>query len=448
MIKYLKEPAKNVPIDGVFDICVVGGSCTGLFAAVRAARLGAKVAIIEKQNCFGGVATNGLVNVWHSLYDIKGEKQIIGGLTYEVIERLKRRKAVENINGKKTSNFILNTEELKIELDELAKESNIKVYFHSYFAAPYIEDGKLKAVFIETKSGRKAIMAKMFIDATGDGDLCTSIGVSYTMPVEKQPPTTCAKIYGLHNMDRNEFTELITKHHEEFQLEKDWGWGGGIPALNEITFHAETHVFNVNCAEVDDLTFSEIEGRRQVRAYMDIIRKYKPEINPVLVSLSSYIGIRETRHLNCAYRLTENDVLYGKRFDDAIANGTYPVDIHHEDKRGITFKKLDGSQIYSIRGEPSVVGRWREDDGYTPFYQIPYRCLVPNTPFDNILACGRMIDADKGAYGAIRVMVNLNQTGEAAGVAAFLALEDNLSVKDISAEKLRNTLKEGGSIII
>ena len=78
MIKYLKEPAKNVPIDGVFDICVVGGSCTGLFAAVRAARLGAKVAIIEKQNCFGGVATNGLVNVWHSLYDIKGEKQIIG----------------------------------------------------------------------------------------------------------------------------------------------------------------------------------------------------------------------------------------------------------------------------------------------------------------------------------------------------------------------------------
>ena len=95
-----------------------------------------------------------------------------------------------------------------------------------------------------------------------------------------------------------------------------------------------------------------------------------------------------------------------------------------------------------------MVGRWREDDGYTPFYQIPYRCLVPNTPFDNILACGRMIDADKGAYGAIRVMVNLNQTGEAAGVAAFLALEDNLSVKDISAEKLRNTLKEGGSIII
>jgi hypothetical protein len=448
MFDYIKEPEKKIQVCNEVDICVVGGSCTGLFAAVRAARLGAKVAIIEKQNSFGGVATNGLVNIWHSLYDIKGENQIIGGLTYEVMERLKKRGAIERRGNSNTDAFILNTEELKIELDEIAIESNIQTYFHTLYAGPYIENGKLKAIFIENKSGRKAIKAKIFIDATGDGDLCSDLNIPFSLSDKRQPPTSCAKIYGMHKLKWQDFNDLIVKYGNEFGLEDDWGWGDRIPGTDKITFHAETHVFNVNCTDADELTFGEIEGRRQIRAYMDVIRKYGPEgIKLILVSLPSYIGVRETRRLSCKYRLTEDDVLYGKPFKDAIANGTYPIDIHHEDARGITFKYLDGRERYSRRGFPSVTKRWREDGGGASYYQIPYRCLVPLGRHINLLACGRMIDADKGAFGAIRVMVNLNQTGEAAGVAAYLALENNLPMSDIDPKILRKTLEKGGSIM-
>ena len=113
-MKYIKEPAKDIPVVHETDICIVGGSCTGVFAAVRAARLGAKVAIIEKQNCFGGVATAGLVNIWHTLYDEPLEKKIIAGLTEEVLERLEKRDAL-HASPESFNTYVMNTEELKIE---------------------------------------------------------------------------------------------------------------------------------------------------------------------------------------------------------------------------------------------------------------------------------------------------------------------------------------------
>ena len=132
------EPAKSIPVIEEADVCVLGGSCTGVFAAVRAAKLGAKVVIIEKQNSFGGVATSGLVNVWHSLYDNEKRQQIIAGLTYEMIERLKNRDAIIDEEAKLGVNdcnaYMLNTEELKIELDSLILETKVKPYLHTYYA--------------------------------------------------------------------------------------------------------------------------------------------------------------------------------------------------------------------------------------------------------------------------------------------------------------------------
>lgn len=438
------EPARQVPVVDEVDICVLGGSCTGVFAAVRAARLGAKVALVEKQNCFGGVATSGLVNIWHSLMDTEYKQQVIAGLTHEVIERLKKRDAVEckqnSINA-----YILNTEELKIELDELVTESKIKPHLHTCFAAPYVENGELTAVLVENKSGRGAIKAKMFIDATGDGDLCERLGLEYYTADITQPPTTGAKILGVPDG----LDELILKHRQEFGLPEIWGWGREIPGTENITFQAITRVFNADCADAESLTQSEIEGRRQIRAIMDIIRKYGPkDSKAVLLALGSYIGVRDTRHIKCAYQLTEQDVLFGRRFEDAIANGTYRVDIHHQEKPGVTFKYLDGKQIYLRSGFAPEVGRWREETSENPvFYQIPYRAMLPGR-YGNVIVCGRAIDADKGAFGAVRVMVNLNQTGEAAGVAAYLALQEGVSADKIDTGRLRALLKEGGSIII
>jgi thioredoxin reductase len=149
---------RELPVINEVDICVLGGSCTGVFAAVRASRLGAHVAIVEKQNAFGGVATNGLVNIWHSLYNTEANKQIIAGLTAEVIERLSKRDAVIFSDESKRGYFTLNTQELKIELDELVLTYGITPYLHTLFSEPYLDgEGKLTGIIIDNKSGRGII---------------------------------------------------------------------------------------------------------------------------------------------------------------------------------------------------------------------------------------------------------------------------------------------------
>lgn len=445
----IREPARDTPIVHQTDICVVGGSCTGVFAAVRAARLGARVAIVEKHNCFGGAATAGLVNVWHTLYDEVGNRKIISGLTEEAIDRLKKRDGVHE-SPDRFGCYRLNTEELKIELDEFVTEHRIAPFLHTYYAGPFVEDGELKGVIIENKSGRGVILARMFIDATGDADLCMDLGCPSYSPGTLQPPTMCAKIYGLDTLADWDWQRALTEHGPEFSLEEDWGWGGFIPGLPGTQMRADMHVFNVDTSRGDHLTRSEIEGRRKIRAMMDIIRKYGPAHSRIgLADLASTIGARETGRINARYQLTGDDVLYGRGFDDAIAYGSYRVDVHHSEGPGITFRYLDGTEeVIPSRGAEAVVGRWREPMERDPtFYQVPYRCLLQEK-YPNLLMSGRMIDADKVAFSAVRVMVNMNQTGEAAGVAAYLALSARQPVQDVDVSGIQRELTKGGSVAL
>ncbi|TBL78676.1 FAD-dependent oxidoreductase [Paenibacillus thalictri] len=459
---HILEKAREIPVFYEADVCVLGGSCTGVFAAVRAARLGAKVVIVEKQNAFGGVAASGLVNVWHTIYDTVFQRQIIAGMTLETVERLRRRDAVDEEQRSHSVGYVLNTEELKIELDELINEAGVKPYLHTMFVAPHVEDGQLKAVIVENKSGRGAIAANYFIDATGDGDLCARLGLSHRLSSHFQPSTMCAKLSGWGAngdiQDSVTGTDKLTgidlhqarlQYKDEFGIPEGFGWGRHVPGSSDTYMYAGTRVYHKNSADGEDLTFSEMEGRRQVRAIMDLVRKYGPDNKLALVSLPSYIGTRETRHMNCAYRLTGEDVLYGKRFDDAIANGSYRVDVHHQEKPGLTFKYLDGEQVYIRPGYPQEVSRWRGPLEQDPtFYQIPYRSLLPDGPFRNVIVAGRMLDADEEAFGGVRVMVNMNQTGEAAGVAAYLALSQSKSFGELDSGQIRSTLTQGGSLII
>jgi hypothetical protein len=131
-----------------------------------------------------------------------------------------------------------------------------------------------------------------------------------------------------------------------------------------------------------------------------------------------------------------------------VANGSYRVDVHHSNKPGLTFRYLDGTEVYSVPGRKPIGGRWREPRDKDPtFYQIPYRSLVPRGS-KNVLVTGRLVDADRGAFGAVRVMVNGNQTGEAVGTASYLAMNSGVDVADVDTAKLRRTLAEGGSVII
>lgn len=445
----IQEPARSIPVVHECDICVIGGSCTGLFAAVRAARLGARVAVIEKQNCFGGMATGALVLVWHRLADTEGRLPIIGGLTAEVLERLRKRDAVSPATTLSTA-FWLNTEELKIELDELAMEHSLMPFLHTFYCAPVMDDDRITAVVVENKSGRQAIRAAQFIDATGDGDLAFDLGLPGHELEQFQPPTTCAKLYGMHTLGDFDWTAAIRDHGEEFGLEPDWGWGDPIHGMPELQFRADCHVFGLDTTDAQQLSQAEIEGRRKIRAMMDVLRKYGPEDSAVhLADLASTLGIRETRRLCASYRLTGDDLLSGRRFEDAVANGSYPVDIHHADGAGITFRYLDGTErVIPERGKPGIEGRWRDPMPTNPtFYQVPFRSLLQEH-VPNLMLAGRMLDADKIAFSAVRVMVNTNQTGEAAGVAAWMALDQGIPVQQVDPVSLRQTLADGGSVIL
>jgi hypothetical protein len=446
MLSFTSREKRKLPVIDEVDICVLGGSCTGVFAAVRASRLGAKVAIIEKQNAFGGVATNAFVNIWHSLLNTEFNQQIIAGLTVEVMERLTLRDAVIKAENNSSRGFTFNSQELKIELDELVLESSITPYLHTLFSEPYVGDNdKLEGVIIDNKSGRGIIKAKFFIDATGDGDLCERLGLETYTTSLLQPPTTCAHYEGWNS---KEFTSIFRKYHKEFGIPEGFVWGAELPPT-KIDMIAGTRVFNANCANADELTKAEIEGRRQVRAIMDMMRKYSPDKKLSLVGLPSHIGIRETRHVKCLYQVSDEDALYGKRFDDAIANGSYRLDVHHQEKPGLTFYYLDGTEIYSRSDfQPSVKKRWREITEVDPtFYQVPLRSIIPGK-YENLMIAGRMLDASLIAFSGIRVMVNMNQLGEAAGVTSFLALQQNKSVQDVNYKDVRKELARGGSIII
>lgn len=451
--RFRKRGDGSLPTINEVDICVLGGSCTGVFAAIRAARLGARVAIIEKQGAFGGVATIAKVNTWHSLRNTDFSRQIIAGLTEETLERLAKRDAVIDSGRNPEDKRIyrsqeiktFNAEELKIELDEMVLESGIIPYLHTLFSEPYFDDdGNLTGIIVDNKSGRGIIQAKYFIDATGDGDLCYRMGFETYESERLQPPTTCVYLEGWNS---EKIQELLKAHRQEFNIPEGYAWGAKIPGT-EAYMLAGTRIYGVNCSNADDLTKAEMEGRRQIRAIFDLVRKYGKDLRLGLLSLPATVAIRETRHVRSLYQMTDKDAMTGRIFEDAIANGSYRLDTHHHDKPGLTFKYLDGTEVYERVGYPREIGRWRPESLENPtFYQVPLRSLIPRTS-SNVMLAGRMLDADAIAFSGVRVMVNMNQTGEAAGVTAYLALQKNIPIPNVKSDEVRSTLAAGGSIII
>jgi hypothetical protein len=436
---------ENVPVIDQADICVLGGSATGVFAAVRAARLGARVVLVEKQGHFGGVAP--IVCTWHSFFDTEFKRRIIGGLTAETVDKMVKAGAAQAIENSPSKGFVFRPGGLKVALDELIVDARVRPWLHTLFSTPVVERGRLTGVVVDGKSGRGVIRAKYFVDATGDGDLCARLGLAQYSYDSLLPPTTAAFLANWPEPGGIELGALIREHGREFQIPEGFVWGSHMPSSSNYML-AGTRVNGVNCADARDLTRAEIEGRRQVRAIMDLVGKYRPESKVVLQDFPASIGIRDTRHFRCQYQLTGEDVLQGRRFDDAIANGSYRVDTHHQDKPGITLMYLNGWQVYERPGMPSQRSRWRDETATNPtFYQIPLRSLIP-ARHDNLILAGRMLDADKTGFSAARVMVNMNQTGEAAGVAAYLALTRNMPPAKVEAGAVRKLLTEGGSVII
>lgn len=450
----VREPARDIPVAGKYDIIVAGGGCTGVFAAVRAARLGARVAIIEENGFFGGTATGSYVCIWHALTDTTYKKQIISGLTEETLDRLQKVPNALQIRLPKGepvwrapdySRYVINTEELKTELDRLLLEAGVAPYLHTRYSAPLIEDGKLAGVVIENRSGRSALLADFFIDATADGFLGADAGMATYNHGDFQPATTGARVFGWDKLTKP--NQTLRSRENASRIGGRAGWEVPIPGPSGVSNWCKTQ-FTGDCSKADDLTRAEIEGRRQIREMMNILRESDPAGKDLsLVAISPFAGIRETRQLKCRYQITSDDVCYGKPFDDAIGYCAYPVDVHVAD--GMTaFRYLDGAEKRRGPDGKTFETRWRTDEGpYPTFWQIPLRAITPEK-IPNLMICGRCIDSDRDAHGALRVMISLNQTGEAAGVACYEALSSGKAVQNIDFSAFREKMRAGGSLVL
>lgn len=448
----LREPAREIPIAAECDLVVVGGSCTGVFAAIAAARLGLSVCIVEQLNQFGGTATASMVCVWHALWDTKGQRQIAAGLTAEVIGRLQARGAVlENPRDCPHWQYCFHPAELAIELDQLVLAHGIRPFLHARVAAVVGEGRRVDAVVIEDKDGRRAIRARAVVDASGDADVLRRAGIAVRRPTQLQPPTTAALLYGLDAvkaaMPDFSLGRVLFDPANPQALRSGFVWSApqaGMPGLQQVF---GTRVFGADLLQADDLTRAEMDGRAQVRRIVDLLREACPQHPVGLAAIPARIGIRETCHAGCLHTLSESEVLEGTPFPDAIANGSYRVDIHPQGG-GIVFRYLDGRESRQDEQQRWHEGRWREPRAVDPtFYQIPWRSLVPRD-LDNVAVAGRCLDADHGAYGAVRVMMVCNQLGEAAGTAAALALRGGTTMAAVDPAALRATLADHGQIVI
>ncbi len=440
-------PAESLPVAMEADICVIGGSCTGVFAAIRAARLGAKVVILERQNRFGGTAVNGLVCMWHNLFDTTGERQIIGGLTFETLERLEKRGAAGEFRTPYYG-IPFNSEELTLVLDRMVTEQkNIRTYFHTAYSRPVMENGVVKGIVAENKSGRFVITAKMFVDASGDGLLCRDAGFPMRQPERSQPPTACAKIENFNAMKDLDLKKLLEENRERYpDLPCGYAWGTDIPGSEHLYMFAGTRVMNCCCMDADAVTAAEFESRRQLDAMLHLFREKYPEAKISLQSLPSAIGIRESMHIQSIGTLIGEEMLADRKYEDTIGAGTYPVDIHSNTDDSISFRSLDGKVRVYRSSELIREERWLPEGEILPYYRIPLSCLIPQNS-RNVIAAGRMLDADATAFGAVRVMVNLNQCGEATGTAAYLAVNDGRDIAGVSGAEVRASLNRNGSLI-
>ncbi len=424
-LEFCTEKERTLEINEKYDVIVAGSGPAGMGAAIMAGRLGAKVLVIEYAGCVGGVSTSGLMSHFTGTCDSK--------LYYEVLDRAKEK----NIFKDYTNREVIDPELLKITYLEMLKEANVDVLLYTLVCDVIMYNNKVTGVITQSKSGRRAYGAKVVIDATGDGDVAFKAGAEYFQGREEdgkmQPATLMFKVGGV-DMDRAVFLPSFESKYEtekgELQAlaKRHLPSPAGHVLLYKSTIPGIVTCNMTNCTDIDgtnedDLTRAELVCRSQMEPIVKFLREFVPGYeNCYIISAASLIGIRETRHFAGVQQINENDILEARVFEDWVVKGAhFNFDVHN-----ITGSGLD---------KTGVQQHFTQKKGYT----IPYGCLVPKT-VDGLLLSGRNISGTHIAHSNFRAMPICMAMGEACGVAAGLAVDKNVSVREITAKEIQTYL--------
>lgn len=405
-MKQTIQQVQEVPIRSECDILVVGGGPAGMGAALTAARKGAKVTLVEYGGKLGGMWTLGLLSPF---FDNRKE-----GLNREFREKLMERNAWGGL-----WNISFDPVEMALFLNRCAQEAGIDVLLYTMACEPYMEDRAVRGVFIQNKSGKQLIRAKIVIDCTGDGDIAARAGCPFEIgrPSDGcfQPMTMMFRISGVrpeYPSDRilDWYTLLEKRVKDKEQFVRDVPFTN--PALIRLPREGEalvqwTHIRYKNGCNGDDLSSAAQEGFRQVEnamRYFGEIRDFLGDVH--LLELPAVIGVRETRRITGEYHISDDDLKAGRRHPDGICTVHFGVDIHEPDREEQT-------------GLPN------------PGFDIPFRSLVPLNA-ENLLTAGRCISGSYLAHAAYRVTGDCLKTGEAAGEKACEALNRGISVRALA----------------
>ena len=382
------QPRRELPVLDTTDVLVVGGGSAGVVAAIAAKRAGVNVTLVERYGHFGGLWTGGLVLLVIG-HIVKGGKQVCQGIGEEIMRRLDKLDGAI-IDRKASSNPTVDAEAVKYVMVEMIEEAAVKVFLHCWGVDAIIDGNTVRGVVFESKSGRQAILAKVVIDATGDGDVFAAAGASF-----EHRSHNVGLVSRIGNLDR------VNKEKANGSPQpRRLGSPTPIKGINWVNLRGP----EVDGLDVATLTRMEMNHRKFIWNNIQKNRKIPGYESMYLVETAPQLGVRITRVLDGLKSVTLADLKAGTKFPDVVAVG--------------------GSE----RGEH---GEW----------QIPYGALVP-VKTDNVLAAGRCICMDIRMADLVRLIPNCFVTGHAAGVAGAVAVTDSCRPRDADIKKIQKILRQ------
>jgi hypothetical protein len=428
---------------GAHDVVVVGSGSAGATAAVAAARNGARTLLLEKLPFLGGVST-AVLDTFYGFYTpgtLAGK--VVGGLADEVVAGLRRLGPVverPNTYGAGTGVTYL-AEHLKVVWESLVTGAGAAVLLHAFVQDAEVRDGRVWRLTVATKAGLARVRAGVVVDASGDADVCHFAGLGYELAGEREPAQTLTTTFRLVNVDHERRRAVGTERLHALMRQAAESGAYDLPRrdgsdhvtpVEGMTATIMTRLESTrddgrrvrNATDPVLLTEAEMAGRRQALEYVRFLVDRVPGYERArLGALSTQVGVRETRRVHGDARLTADDVLSARQFDDQVGLCGAPIEDHHGGT-GTTWRYLPDGQ---------VVG-------------IPFGTLVARDA-GNVLVAGRCFSASHDAHASVRSMAQCMAMGQAAGTAAALAAAGRLDARELPFSRLRVALSEAGAVL-